>query len=65
MRGEHYCLVVTDPFVEKRYLATKTGIYDVVDSVLCVSLGEPVSGHAYKLVAAVMTRTRIEGNTEL
>jgi hypothetical protein len=63
--AERYCLVVTDPFVEKRYLAKSNGIYHVDDAVLCISLGEPVSGYAYKLIAAVMTRTRIEGNTTL
>ncbi len=65
LAAEHYCLVVTDPFVEKRYLAKKDGAYQVGQSVLCISLGEPVAGHAYKLVAAVMTQIRIEGKIDL
>ncbi len=65
IRGEQYCLVVTDPFVEKRSLAKENGEYQVDESVLCISLGEPVSGYAYKLVAAVLTRTRLEGKTDL
>ena len=50
-----YKLTVTDPVVEKAYLACEDGIYPVDDAILCVSLGEVYKGYAYKLVAALIT----------
>ncbi len=50
-----YRLVVTDPEIEKAYLAGNDGTYPVEDAILCISLGEVFNGKAYKLVAAVIT----------
>lgn len=45
---------VTDPTVERDYLARQDGWYDVGDAYLTVSLGEPWEGYVYKLVAGVI-----------
>lgn len=65
LRGQPYRLIITDPVVERRYLAGANGSFALDGSLLCVSLGEPFGGNAYKLVAAVITRARIEGTTDL
>ena len=53
-----YWLWVTDPGVERQYLAQENGSYQVGESYLTVSLGEPHDdGYCYKLVAAVIRRT--------
>ena len=54
--GSNYALRVTDPNVERRYLAQKDGYYDLVECYLTISLSEPFKEHCYKLVAAVMER---------
>jgi len=46
---------VTDPVVERQYLARRNGSYPVPTALLCTSLGEVYEGHAYKLVATVIT----------
>jgi hypothetical protein len=51
---------VTDPEYELQYLAKPEGIYELGESFLTVSLGEPYDGYAYKLVAAIMERTKIQ-----
>lgn len=48
-----YWLWVTDPIVEREYLARGDGSYSLSDSYLTISLGEPYNGNCYKLVAAV------------
>lgn len=53
--GFYYCLVVTDPSVEKKCFAKPDRELTLEDVVLCVSLGEIYLGFAYKLVAAVIT----------
>jgi hypothetical protein len=52
--GIPYWLAVTDPAVERQYLPGEEGTFDVGRAVLCVSLGEPFGGYAYKLIAAVI-----------
>ena len=53
--GSRYWLAVTDPVVEAKYLAGEIGTFEVGKALLCVSLGEPYKGYAYKLVAAIMS----------
>ena len=54
-QGDDYRLRVTDPDVERRYLAKEDGIYPVGRSYMTISLGEPYKEHYYKLVAALIT----------
>jgi len=56
--GVIYWLWVTDPLVEREYLAQANGMYVVGESYLTISLGEPNDdGFCYKLVATVIRRT--------
>lgn len=52
--GTDYALRVTDPMIERVYLAREDGYYDLGDSYLTISLGEPYDDYCYKLVAAVI-----------
>ena len=54
--GIDYALWVTDPRIERAYLAKADGDYPFGECFLTVSLGEPFNGHCYKLVAAVIER---------
>ncbi|MEU8196455.1 hypothetical protein AB0C10_22000 [Microbispora amethystogenes] len=55
--GSEYILRVTDPEYERAYLAKSDGVYELGESFITVSLGEPHSdGYAYKLVAAIVER---------
>lgn len=45
---------VTDPTVERDYLARQDGWCDIGDAYLAVSLSEPFEGYVYKLVAGVI-----------
>jgi hypothetical protein len=56
--GVRYQLWVTDPLVERAYLAKADGDYQVGDCFVTISLGEPVDGFCYKLVATVITANR-------
>jgi len=49
-----YHLWVTDPLIETKYLAQADGMHTLGSSYLTVSLGEPLEGRCYKLVAAVI-----------
>ena len=51
-----YALWITDPIIERRYLALDDGQYDLSEAYLTVSLGEPFGDYCYKLVAAVMVK---------
>jgi len=55
LSGDDYWLWVTDPVVERAYLARQDGDYQIGRCFLTVSLGEPFNGFCYKLVAAVIT----------
>ena len=52
--GTHYALWVTDPMVERQFLAKEDGEYFVGSAHLTVSLGEPYDDFVYKLVAGVL-----------
>lgn len=54
LAGQQYLLSLTDPIIERQYLAGADGTVTVRDALLCVSLGEVLHGFAYKLAAAVM-----------
>ena len=54
--GTEYRLWVTDPVYETAYLAKGDGDYQIDESFLTVSLGEPHQGACYKLIAAIMGR---------
>lgn len=49
-----YALPMTDPQVEKEFLARNNGDYPVSGAYLTVSLSEPFEGHCYKLAAALI-----------
>lgn len=53
-KGDMYDIVVTDPKVETEFLAKANGSYEIGQVLLCVSLSEPWSGFAYKLVAGII-----------
>ena len=53
-----YKLGVTDPRIEKKYLSSSDGEYDLSKKVayICVSLAEEYAGNCYKLVASIITK---------
>lgn len=59
-----YALRVTDPEYDV-YRTKSIGTYKLGESFMTVSLGEPYNGFIYKLVAAIIERTKVEtgGNT--
>ena len=52
-----YWLWVTDPDIERSYLAKLDGTYEIDDCYLTVSLGESYGDACYKLIAAVIPVT--------
>jgi hypothetical protein len=54
--GNGYALSVTDPIIERAYLAQEDGKHDLGESYLTISLGEAFNDCCYKLVAAVIQR---------
>ena len=54
--GNDYWLWITDPIIERRYLARDDGGYDLGECYLTISLGEPYDGRCYKLIAAVVEK---------
>lgn len=52
--GTDYWLRVTDPVYERQYLRKPEGNYQIGESFLTISLGEPWKGYAYKLIAAII-----------
>src|SRR5262249_6263222 len=58
--GVPYTLALTDAVKENEYLLGQDGAFSVQDAILCISLGEPYKGDAYKLAAALITKDRLE-----
>ena len=56
--GTDYRLWVTDPAYERTYLLRPDGDYEIGESFLTLSLGEPHNGACYKLVAAIIERAK-------
>jgi len=54
--GEEYRLWVTDPVYERALLSKPDGDYQLGESFLTVSLGEPYNDACYKLIAAIIVR---------
>ncbi|MEU8344919.1 hypothetical protein AB0C74_24735 [Spirillospora sp. NPDC048832] len=52
--GTNYTLRVTDPVYEDAYLTKPNGVYELGESFMTVSLGEPWNGSVFKLVAAII-----------
>jgi len=52
--GINYCLAITDPPIERKFLQGQNGVFPIGHALLCISLGEPYHGYAYKLIAAVI-----------
>ncbi len=51
-----YKLWVTDPYIEKTFLAMEDGTFHLGQCFLTISLGEPYKGYRYKLVATVLEK---------
>jgi len=62
--GARYWLWVTDPVIEREFLALSNGSYTLGESCVCVSLGEPFKKNdeefRYKLVAAIIRRALVQ-----
>lgn len=56
--GTEYHLWVTDPVYEREYLQKDDGDYAVGGGFLTVSLGEPHNDYCYKLVAAIIEKSK-------
>lgn len=54
--GIQYRFWVTDPVYERGYLAKQDGEYEIGESFLTISLGEPYNDFCYKLIAAIIER---------
>lgn len=60
-RGTAYRFWVTDPVIERAYLAGPDGSFSIGDALATISLGDPFDGYCYKLVAALLTPERLGG----
>ena len=49
-----YRLWITDPRYEREYLAKLDGTYEIGACYLTISLGEPLEGWCYKLIASII-----------
>lgn len=51
---QEYALWITDPVYERKYLSEPDGEYEIGESFLTISLGEPFNEACYKLIATVI-----------
>jgi hypothetical protein len=61
LNGLRYRLKVTDPVAVSHCLGRPDGTHRIENAIICLSLGEIFRGHAYKLIAALITPSRLEG----
>jgi hypothetical protein len=54
--GMDYWSWVTDPIIEREYLAKPDGHYLMGEAYLIISIGEPYQDYCYKLVATIIRR---------
>lgn len=56
-KDHRYKFVVTDPVIKRKYMPHANQSFDIIDAIICVSLGEILAARhcAYKLVAGVIT----------
>ena len=52
--NDQYRLWVTDPIYERNYLQEPDNSYELGESYLIVSLGEPFQGNCYKLDSSIL-----------
>ena len=55
---QHYRLSITDPVYEQMYYNEPAGTFDLAECLLTISLGEPLAGFSYKLIAGIIERNR-------
>ncbi len=53
--NQYYNLTITDPPIEEHYLQTGNGTYEILNSAICISLGEAFHGYAFRLIASIIT----------
>lgn len=49
-----YALMVTSPYLEDFFKGKGAGTYDVGEVWMCISVGEPYNGYAFKLIASII-----------
>jgi hypothetical protein len=54
--GTEYWVWITDPIIERRFLAQADGTYSLGECYVTMSLSEPHDGYSYKMIAAVIER---------
>ena len=59
LNGIPYNLGLTDAAMEQEFLRGRDGEFAIADALLCVSLGEPFNGYAFKLAAGLLTADRL------
>ncbi len=57
---QQYHLAVTNLFIKGEYFAKADGDHAVGPAILCLSLSEPIHDRAFKLIATVIIKERVE-----
>lgn len=55
-RSHRLNLAITDHQIPRKFFDAPDGVYPVNDCYLCISLGEPIDGFCYRLIASVITK---------